>query len=187
MVEASNKNTLNDIAAMLAGQKTKPPVETWFPALSGDIDIVIKSDGSWIHEGGKIKREKLVVLFASILRREEDGEYYILTPVEKWRIRVEETAFLIVDFDIVDQGGDQQAIIFTTNIGDKLLLSDKFPLLVKTDAVTAEPSPIVLMERNLSAKLSRNVFYRLLDEAEWIDDECFIRSDKQLFSLGKAM
>ena len=66
-----------------------PPVEQWDPPLSGEIDIRILADGSWLHEGEPIRREALVRLFASILRREDDGAYYLVTPVEKWRITVE--------------------------------------------------------------------------------------------------
>ena len=65
-----------------------PPVSEWSPQLSGDIDIVIDANGNWFHEGSKIQRAALVALFAKILRREHDGEYYLVTPVEKWRIRV---------------------------------------------------------------------------------------------------
>ena len=79
---------LENIEKQLTGGRNydAPPLHLWHPELSGDIDIHITSDGSWYHEGAKITREAIVRLFASILRREEDGEYYLVTPGEKWRI-----------------------------------------------------------------------------------------------------
>ena len=76
-----------------------PPLHLWNPPLSGDISIRINAQGDWYHEGSKIERQSLVNLFASILRREEDGEYYLVTPSEKWRIEVELHPLLIADFD----------------------------------------------------------------------------------------
>ena len=83
---------------------SNPPLHLWQPELSGTIDIVIRRDGSWIHEGTQIKRFALVRIFASILRREEDGEYYLVTPVEKWRLRVECLPLVIVDFELLAAG-----------------------------------------------------------------------------------
>ena len=101
---------------------TQPPLNKWQPELSGDIDIVIKSNGDWYHEGGKIERDSLVSLFASILRREQDGHYYLVTPVEKWRIQVEECALVVVDMDVINQSSAQQQVFFTTNVGRKIFI-----------------------------------------------------------------
>ncbi|WP_322853379.1 DUF1285 domain-containing protein [Marinobacter sp. X15-166B] len=77
-----------------SGGKSLPPVDTWTPELSGDIDIRITRDGQWLYRGVPLKREAITRLFATILRREEDGEYYLVTPVEKWRIQVEDAPSL---------------------------------------------------------------------------------------------
>ena len=107
--------TLTDIEALLRDQRGAPPIDKWHPELSGDIDIVIKSDGRWIHEGGEIKRHKLVKLFASILRREDDDEYYLVTPVEKWRVTVEDLPLQIIDFEVNDLA-DGRRIAVKTNV-----------------------------------------------------------------------
>ncbi len=78
--------------------RVPPGFDQWNPPLSGDMDLVIKSNGVWLHEGDPIRREPLVRLFSTILRRENDGSYYLVTPVEKWRIKVEKAPFLVVDF-----------------------------------------------------------------------------------------
>lgn len=177
---------LTSIEALLSGQAGRPPVEKWHPELSGDIDIVIQSDGQWFHEGGLIAREKLVILFSSIMRREQDGEYYLLTPVEKWRIQVEDAPFIVTDFEVLDDGLESQKIIFETNVEGKWLLSKVHGLAVRVDVKTAEPNPCLNLDRGLHAKLSRNIFYRLVDLAEQHQGELIVHSDGESFSLGRV-
>ena len=88
-----------------------PPLHLWQPDLSGDIDIEIRADGSWWHDGAPIQRESIVRLFASILRREDDGEYYLVTPVEKWRIRVQAHALVVTDVDGTGEGAPLRATL----------------------------------------------------------------------------
>ena len=170
---------LDDIAELLKNQPGKPPVEKWHPPLSGDIDITISSDGRWFHEGGEIKRHPLVKLFASILRREEDGEYYLVTPVEKWRIQVEEYPLQIIDSEVA-----ADRIVLKSNVDEWLLLGAEHPLVVSTDAGTNEPIPRVTVDRGLEAKLNRSVFYRLVEQAEEEGGELWLGSDGHRFSLG---
>lgn len=170
---------LDDIAELLKNQPGKPPVEQWHPELSGDIDIAIAPDGRWFHEGGEIKRHSLVKLFASILRREEDGEYYLVTPVEKWRIRVEEFPLLIIDSEVAPD-----RIVVKTNVEEWLLLGSEHPLVVSTDEASQEPVPRVTVDRGLEAKINRSVFYRLVEQAEEKDGELWLNSSGQRFSLG---
>lgn len=170
----------------MQGQRGKPPLHLWNPELSGDIDIVIKSNGDWFHEAVKIERKPLVKLFASILRREDDGEYYLLTPVEKWRISVEDAPLMIIDVEIVNQGSDDQQLIVMTNMDDKFLLSENYPLRVKEDSTTAEPHPIISLDNNLSAKINRAVFYRLADYAVEREGGFRVLSDGCWFQLGGA-
>lgn len=137
-----------------------PPLEQWQPEHSGIIDIVIKADGTWWHEGTLFRREKLVKLFAGILWQ-EDGEYYLKTPVEKLRIQVEDTPFFITALDVLDQGTEQQQLVFTSSYGDAIVADAEHKLWVEEDEQTAEPSPYLQVRYGMKGKLSRSVFYQL--------------------------
>lgn len=173
---------LASIEAYLKDQPTRPPIEQWQPELSGDIDIVIKQDGSWWHEGGEIQRQPLLRLFASILRREDDGHYYLITPVEKWRIRVEAQPLIATDFECLEEQG-QSLTVFTLNTGLKYALSEQYPLQVLSNE-KGDPVPQILLDRGLSARLSRNCYYRLVDKSQLDGDDAFIESGGERFSLG---
>jgi len=179
-------NTLESLAKTLQDQGGRPPLHLWQPDLSGDIDIRINTRGEWFHEGDKIGRSKLVKLFSSILRREQDGHYYLVTPVEKWRIQVEDTALIIVDIDVLGRGAEQQ-LVALSNVGSKFLIGSAHPLSIETSAESGEPKPLVSLEHGLSAKLSRPVFYRLVDLAELgAKGEMSVLSDGERFTLGSA-
>ena len=140
------------------------PVERWHPEHCGAIDIVIKSDGSWWHEGSRITRKGMVKLFASVLRKDEDGLTYLVTPVEKLTIKVERAHFIAVRLDAKGEGQDQR-LFFTTNLDDVIEVSEDTPLRIETDDVTGEPDPYVGVWGRLEASLSRPVFYELVDLA----------------------
>ncbi len=171
--------TLDELAELLRDQRGKPPIQDWHPELSGDIDIEILADGRWIHEGGEIRRHQLVKLFASILRREADGEYYLVTPVEKWRIRVVDQPLLIVDMESAD---DQ--ILMKTNADDWVPVDASHPLRVETDGESGEPNPTLALAHGLRAKVGRAVFYRLVGMAEEDAGALWVRSGGQRYSLG---
>ena len=171
--------SLDSIAAYLTEQPDQPPIEQWQPALNGDIDILIDTNGRWFHEGGEIQRQELVQLFASILRREDDGEYYLITPTEKWRIRVEGAPFMVVDMDRV-----QGTFGFLLNTGQRYVLSDDYQLQI--DHSGDEPVPYLTLNRGLKAKLNRNVFYRLIDAADEVDGHLVLRTDNTLLDLGSV-
>lgn len=173
--------TLGDIEALLAAQPARPPVEKWQPALSGDIDIRIERNGDWFHDGGRIERLPLVKLFASILRREADGQYYLVTPVEKWRIQVVDTPLLAVDMEVAGEGAARK-IVFRLNTDERVLLDAAHPLVV--DSGAGEPHPVLQLERGLSALLTRALFYRLVDLAEPRGAALIIESAGSRFSLG---
>jgi len=135
-----------------------PPVDKWHPKLSGDIDIIIKKNGSWIHEGDEIKRDKLVRTFSTILRK-EGQDYFLLTPVEKWRITVEDCPFIIVLADIKQING-VQIISLITNVGDQIELGES------TFHQDKEEAPFIVIRSELRARLSRNVYYQLAEIAE---------------------
>lgn len=173
--------TLGELEELLSAQPGKPPVEKWQPALSGDIDIRIERNGDWYHEGGRIERQPLVNLFASILRREADGHYYLVTPVEKWRIQVEDTPLLAVDTEVAGEGAERR-IVFRLNTGEQVLLDAAHPLTV--DTASGEPHPVLQLGRGLSARLTRALFYRLVELAEHRGKELGIGSAGSWFSMG---
>ncbi|KGE77011.1 DUF1285 domain-containing protein [Halomonas salina] len=157
-----------------------PPLERWHPECRGDMDLTIAADGRWLHEGAVIARPALVRLLASVLRREDDGEYYLVAPAEKWRIRVEDRPLLIVDAER-DAAGDWQLV---TNAGDRVRLDDTHRLTV-SDTPRGEAVPEVPVRFGLAARLGRNVFYRLADTAECRDDELGLESGGAWHSLGR--
>nr|WP_163502841.1 DUF1285 domain-containing protein [Halomonas socia] len=137
-----------------------PPLERWHPALSGRMDLTIRADGHWIHDGTPMRRASLVRLLSTLLRREADGEHYLVSPVEKWQIAVEDCAFVIVD---AERDGDSWWL--TTNVGDRLALGEEQRLTV-TATPDGTPVPQVTVRFGLAARLGRNVFYRLVEEGE---------------------
>ena len=126
--------------------------------------MVIKADGSWWHEGTRITRRGLIDLFASILRKDADGETYLVTPVEKIKIAVERAHFLAVRADIEGEG-ENQRIFFTTNLDEVIEAGAENPIRVETDAKTLEPAPFVTVRGRLEASLNRPVFYELVENA----------------------
>ena len=166
---AKQNISLQDLMnALKDAENSSHPVEGWKPDYCGEMDMIIKADGTWWHEGSKIKRQKLVRLFASILRKDSDGETYLVTPVEKIKIRVERGHFLITDLH--SEGEKQnQKVFFTTNLGEYIKLSDANPMRVDTNSSTLEPSPYVNIRGRLEALLSRSVFYSVVDLASEVE------------------
>lgn len=154
-------------AARRASGRDLPPVHLWTPDLSGDIDIRIARDGTWYHEGSPITRPALVRLFSTILRREGD-EYFLVTPVEKWRISVEDAPFVAVDVEASGSGPDQ-VLEFVTNVGDRVRAGPDNPIRVTRDEQSQEPSPHVTVRDGLEALIDRKTFYRLVELAEHHD------------------
>ena len=150
-----------------------PPVDKWTPDLSGHMDMTIKSNGDWVHEGGIIKRQKLSRLFSSILKKEGE-DYFLLTPIEKWKITVEDQPFVVVLME--EQDG---AITLITNMGDEITLGADCML-----EVDDHEAPKVLVRKNLYARLSRTVFYQMADAAKGEGGIYFIVSQGQKIKLG---
>lgn len=147
--------------AKAAGKKGLPPVHLWNPEFCGDLDMRIARDGTWFYLGTPIGRKELVRLFSTILRRDGD-DYFLVTPVEKVGITVDDAPFVAVDFNATGEGNDQ-VLTFETNVGDMAIAGNKNPIRVVRDAVTGEPSPYVLIRTNLEALIDRKSFYRLID------------------------
>jgi len=166
-----------------------PPVHLWNPDRSADIDMEIRADGSWWHEGGRINREKLVKLFSRILRKDPDGKIWLVTPYEKVIVHVEDAPFTAVRVERAGEPGPQQTLAFVTNLGDVTLAGPDAPLRIETDPETGEPSPYVLVRGQLEAKLTRPVFYELAELAEPAPDgsDTFgAWSQGSFFPLGSA-
>lgn len=140
------------------------PVDQWDPPVSGEMDMQIVRDGTWYHEGDPIKRLALAQLFASILRRDDDGRFYLVTPVERWAIQVDDAPFVATQLKVEGEG-EQQKLIFTTNLEDAVEAGVDNPIRVEVDPDTQEPSPYVLVRSNLEALIGRNVFYQLVELA----------------------
>ena len=148
-------------SAKAAGAKGPPPVHLWNPPFCGDLDIRIARDGTWFYLGTPIGRAPLVKLFSSILKREGD-RYFLVTPVEKVGIRVDDAPLLAVDFEVAGQGRDQ-TVTFVTKTEDSVTLGPAHALRVVRDPATGEPSPYVHVRAGLEALVDRKSFYRLVD------------------------
>ncbi|MCB1703389.1 MAG: DUF1285 domain-containing protein [Halioglobus sp.] len=178
------QESLDTLATRLDSSRNyeAPPLHLWHPELSGDIPIYIDAQGDWYHDGTRIERESLVRLFASILRREEDGEYYLLTPAEKWRIKVERHALLVTD--ISSQGeGDAQRLVATLNTGRQLPVSAEHPLFLDD---TAEQVAALCLPHGLTALCTRAAWYRLVELAQLRDGYAVLTSGDYEFRLPLA-
>ncbi len=150
-------------AARAAGKKGPPPVHDWNPAFCGDLDMRIARDGTWFYLGTPIGRQNMVKLFASILRKDGD-RYFLVTPVEKVGITVDDAPFVAQDFEVTGSGRDQ-AITFFTNVEDAATAGPDHPIRVLRDPATGEPSPYVEIRAGLEALIDRKSFYRLVEHA----------------------
>lgn len=151
-------------SAQAATKKGPAPVHLWNPPFCGDLDMEIKRDGTWFYMGTPIGRHALVKLFSSILKL-EDGNYYLVTPVEKVGIRVEDAPFLATDVTATGSGPDQK-LTFTTQVGDTVQAGADNPIRVPRNPQTGEPSPYVMVRAGLEALIDRKSFYRLVDMGE---------------------
>ena len=159
------------------------------PALfCGDIDIRIAADGTWFHEGTPIGRARLVRLFSTVLRRDGD-DYFLVTPVEKMEITVEDAPFVAVLMRREEEGAEQ-ALTFTTNVGDEVRADDEHPIVFRIDQETGEGAPYIEVRAGLEARISRAVFYDLVElgETREIDgrDVFGVASGGAFFPFGSA-
>jgi hypothetical protein len=144
--------------------KGLPPLQDWHPPFSGDMEMRIDRAGDWWFKGNIIGREALVKLFSSILRLEEDGKYYLVSPVEKWRVQVEDTPLLVHSLTVSGQG-EQQALTLTTNVGETLTVGADHPLQMDTYPGTGEPRPLITVRHGVKARLVTAAYYELADLA----------------------
>ena len=144
-----------------ADHKGPAPVHLWDPPFCGDLDIRIARDGTWFYLGTPIGRIELVKLFGAILKREGDG-FFLVTPIEKVGITVDDAPFVAVDFTVEGTGADQR-ITFETSLGDRATAGPDHPIRVTRDPETGEPAPYVEIRARLEALIDRKSFFRLVD------------------------
>jgi hypothetical protein len=158
-------------AAELAGHSSRslPPVDKWNPEYCGELDLLIRRDGVWIHEGTPIGRAPLVRLFSTVIRREGD-KYFLVTPVEKLGIRVEDAPFVAVLMRR-EEKADRQRLIFTTNVGDEVVADADHSISYRVRGKCR--APYLHVRAGLEALIVRSVFYDLvaIGETRDIDGE----------------
>lgn len=177
---------LEGLAKRIGTQKY-PPVEKWDPDFCGEIDMRIARDGTWFYMGTPIGRKRLVKLFSSVLRRDSDGHHYLVTPVEKLRIKVDDAPLLVVEMTCHGEGLDQ-VLEMRTLTNDEILVNPDHPIRVETDPLSDEPAPYVRVRGKLDALISRSVFYELVALADKKErgelTELVVWSGGEAYSLG---
>ncbi|WP_415922601.1 DUF1285 domain-containing protein [Tateyamaria sp. SN6-1] len=171
------------LVASITAAKTRglPPVHLWNPPFCGDLDMRIARDGTWFYQGTPIGRPGLVKLFSSILKR-ENGKYFLVTPVEKVGITVDDAPFVAIDFEA--QGTDKDQILtFVTHVDDMAKAGADHPIRVERDPETGEPSPYILIRADLEALIDRKSFYRLVDLGTHHDGWFGVWSGGQFFGI----
>lgn len=166
--------------ATLVEQRRLPPVEQWNPAHCGDSEMRIARDGTWFHQGSPIGRQTMVRLFSTILRREEDGRYVLVTPVEKLDIAVEDAPFVAVEMKAEGNGPDSR-LAFRLNTGDLVKAGPDHPLRFATSE--DGPRPYLHVRGGLEALVARPVYYDLAERALAELERPGIWSDGAFFPL----
>ena len=164
--------SLAEIAELNAARKL-PPVEQWNPAHSGDSLMVIKADGRWFHDGGEIRRPAMIRAFAGLLRRDERGQHWLVTPHEKQSIAVEDAAFIATD---VSRAED--ALAFRLNTDEVVLAGPDNPLAARGDAET--PALYLAVRHGTEARINRSTWLQLVELA---GDDLTVSSLGASFSL----
>jgi hypothetical protein len=167
------------------GERGLPPVHLWEPDYCGDIGIKIARDGQWYYANSPIGRKKLVRLFSTILRHDEDGEHYLVTPVEKIRVEVEDAPF-IATLMSVRGAGRAQVLRFETNVGDFTEAGPDHLLRFEIDTKSGEPSPYVHVRARLEGLIARPVFYDLVELAEVHEGQFGVWSHGVFFAISSA-
>ena len=172
--------SLADIARLVAEAKL-PPVERWNPAHCGDSDMRIARDGTWFHQGSAIARPEMLRLFSTILRREQDGRFVLVTPAEKLDIAIEDAPFVAVEFKAEGDGAETQ-LAFRLNTGELVVAGPDHPL--RFDDRADGPRPYLLVRAGLEALVVRSVFYELAERAgPGPDGRLGIWSDGAFFAM----
>jgi uncharacterized protein len=194
--EISAQNDPSQLAALISraasdtnNKSGLPPVDRWNPPFCGDIDMEIRADGTWFYMGTPIGRQPLVRLFSTVLRKDDDGKTYLVTPVEKVGIRVQDAPFLAVEMAVTGEGRKQR-LTFRTNLGDVAEAGPEHRLRFEIYGENHELKPYLHIRGNLEALVSRPVMYDLVERGETVDMDgvamfC-IRSAGELFPIMPA-
>ena len=178
----SDAETLFDTLAAIQADKRLPPVGDWHPEHEGRIDIRIAADGTWYHEGEPIRRNGMVKIFSTVLRKDPDG-FCLVTPAEKLLIEVEDAPFIAVDME-AKGSGEGAELMFVTNVEDYVVVDADHPLRVAESG--GQPRPYMEVRDGLEALIARSVFYRLVDLGTQEGDELCVYSRGTRFSLGST-
>jgi uncharacterized protein len=190
LAESSADRALSTCSERVRGAASRPkrtPVEC------GDLPFLIKRDGTWLYRGSPIHRKELVCLFASVLRREDDGSWWLQTPAERGRIQVEDAPFVAVEMDWTGDG-PQQILSFRTNIDQVVTAGPDHPIRVSHDIITCEPTPYIRLRggpgiKAVEARINRATYYELIALAvpKWIGSTRMLGvwSQGMFFPLGE--
>jgi hypothetical protein len=162
-----------------------PPVERWNPPLCGEIDIRIAADGTWYHEGGPINRTRLARLFSSLLRKDEDGVTYLVTPKEKLAITVEDAPLVVVDH-AARPTADGDVLVLRTSMGDVVEVDGDHPLRFALEGGSDGVKPYVLVRGRIEALINRATTMALLTDERFTDfdgDDPIVRSGAHRFAI----
>jgi uncharacterized protein len=169
--------------------KGLPPVDRWNPDFCGDLDMEIRADGTWFYLGTPIGRMPLVQLFSTVLRKDEDGKTYLVTPVEKVGIRVEDAPFVAVEVNVSGKG-DGQVLTFRTNVGDVVEAGPEHRLRFEDEPETGGLKPYLHVRGRLEALVARPVMYELVEHGEEIEIDgrkmFAVRSNGEAFPIMPA-
>lgn len=150
------------------GKRGLPPVDSWNPPFCGDLDMEVRADGTWFYLGTPIGRPALVRLFSTVLRKDEDGRTYLVTPVEKVGIRVEDAPFVAVEMSVT-QRESGPLLTFRTNLGDVIEAGDEHPLRFEIAGEERQLKPYLHVRGRLEALVSRAVMYDLVELGEEVE------------------
>ena len=179
---------LGGLEALLKAQTVTaghPPVERWNPPYCGDIGMRIAGDGTWFYQGSPIGRKPLVKLFASVLRKDEDGRTYLVTPVEKVDVAVDDAHFLAVELSAEGEGGDQ-VLAVRTNVDDIVVIDASHPLRFGVDTRSGGLKPYLLVRGRLEALFIRARYYDLVELAAVDSDRLGVWSSGVFFPMAAA-
>lgn len=175
---------LQKIADAIADQAL-PPVHAWQPDITRDIELEIRADGQWWYCGSRIQRERMVRLFSTVLRCDDDGYTYLVTPAERLRIKVVDLPFMAV---LVDRHGSSEhpSFVMTTSVGDRVIANAQHPIVVDYAHPDADPAPRIRIRDRLYARLSRHVFLQIANEAQEHEGRLGVFSDGVFMPLDAS-
>lgn len=186
LASADQPTHLENLLFAAGSGRRLPPVERWNPPLCGDIDIRIAADGTWFHEGGAINRTRLARLFSTLLRKDEDGVTYLVTPKEKLAITVEDAPLVVVEH-AARPTPDGDVLVLRTGMGDVVEVDEEHPLRFALEPGSDGVKPYVLVRGRIEALLNRATTMALLTDERFTDfdgDDPLVRSGAHRFTIA---